>query len=172
MMVSFWAITLTIWIIIVSVFRLDDFSLNVAFDRNTQYISLFFNFIGWFVPLMLIFYFSAETMIFLRKRSRKIDNLRKVNTPETASITVITKRVTPSKKTTVTSPMEKTKTKKIKRLKKLFQFKPQTVFLIIISTYWIQWMPPCILTITQTLCDSCIDSIIFSDIYWLTYTVK
>jgi hypothetical protein len=172
MMVSFWAISLTIWIIIVSVFELDEFSLSVAFDRNTQYISLFINFIGWFMPLMLIFYFSVETMIFLRKRSRRITNLRRVNIPENASITVITKRVITSKKTTVTSPNEKTKTNKIKRMKNFFYFKPQTVFLIIISTYWMQWTPPCILTIIQTFCDSCINSIVFGDIYWLTYTVK
>ena len=85
---------------------------------------------------------------------------------------MITKRVITSKKTTVTSPNEKTKTNKIKRMKNFFYFKPQTVFLIIISTYWMQWTPPCILTIIQTLCDSCINSIVFGDIYWLTYTVK
>lgn len=169
MMVSFWAISLTIWIIIVSVFELDEFSLDVAFDRNTQYISLFINFIGWFMPLILILIYSIQTVLFLRKRSKRIDHRRK-KPEQTVEVETVNIR-----KTTVMSrptlPNVPVELNKIKRIRKILHFKPQTVFLIIISTYWMQWTPPCILTLIQTLCNNCINSTIFGDIYWLTYTV-
>jgi hypothetical protein len=171
MMVSFWAINLTIWIIIVSVFELDEFSLDVAFDQNTQYISLFINFIGWFIPLILILIYSIQTVLFLRKRSKRIDHRRK-KPEQTAAVETVNINRQPitvmSRATLANVPVE---LNKIKRLRKILHFKPQTVFLIIISTYWIQWTPPCILTLIQTLCNNCIDSTVFGDIYWLTYTV-
>ena len=58
------------------------------------------------------------------------------------------------------------------RLKKVFRFKPQTIFLIIISTFWLQWIPPCILTLIQPICNDCINIDLYNDIYWLTYTVR
>ncbi len=171
MMVSFWAINLTIWIIIVSVFELDEFSLDVAFDQNTQYISLFINFIGWFIPLILILIYSIQTVLFLRKRSKRIDHRRK-KPEQTAAVETVNINRQPitvmSRATLANVPVE---LNKIKRLRKILHFKPQTVFLIITSTYWIQWTPPCILTLIQTLCNNCIDSTVFGDIYWLTYTV-
>jgi len=148
MMLSFWAVSLLTWFIIVLVIGLNEFSLSVAFDGKTQYIQFVIYFIGWFSPLMLILIFSIQIIKYLILKSQRTSNQRQmINTSTTGS-------------------------NNTKFNKRLFRFKPQTIFLIIISTYWLQWIPPCILTFAQNICNNCINIDLYNDVYWLTYTVS
>ena len=157
MMLSFWAVSLLIWFIIVFVIGLNEFSLSVAFDEKTQYIQFVIYFIGWFLPLMLILIFSIQIIKYLVLKSQRTTNQRQIiNTSSNNQ----------------TTTLATTGSNNIKFNKRLFRFKPQTIFLIIISTYWLQWIPPCILTFVQNICNNCINIDLYNDVYWLTYTVS
>lgn len=161
MMMSFWAVSLTIWLIIVFVIGLNEFSLRVAFDGKTQYVQFVVYFIGWFIPLMLILILSAIIVHFLIQKSRKTDAQRQRLNNGT--------NIASSNRHTAGS---NNVSNNFRNIGSFFRFKPQTTFFIIISTYWLQWTPPCILTFVQNFCNNCIDSNVYDGIYWLTYTVN
>jgi hypothetical protein len=165
MMLSFWAVSLLTWFIIVVIIGLNEFSLSVAFDEKTRYIQFAIYFIGWFLPLMLILIFSIQIIKYLVLKSQRTTNQRQMINNSRDLMTITNNPTIDTNKTSIND------SKKL-RLKKVFRFKPQTIFLIIISTFWLQWIPPCILTLIQPICNDCINIDLYNDIYWLTYTVR
>jgi hypothetical protein len=165
MMLSFWVVSLLTWFIIVLVIGLNEFSLSVAFDRKTQYIQFVIYFIGWFSPLMLILIFSIQIIKYLIIKSKRTSVQRQMINNSRDLMTITNNPTIDTNKTSIND------SKKL-RLEKFFRFKPQTIFLIIISTFWLQWIPPCILTLAQNICNNCINIDLYNDIYWLTYTVR
>ena len=134
----------------------------------------YFNFIllvvAWFIPLVLIFVISVEIIFILRKRikqKREMQEARKVKKHHTIN------RSDGSAMHTTTAGSPRSKTLIRNWFRKCFhhQLSASTKFIIIITTYWIQWFSPCLLVIINIVCNSCINTDIVSNIYWLTYTV-
>ena len=125
---------------------------------HPEYIPFILNIFMWLTPLFLILIISLYIMwclhILMKNKPKK--NLR----PKRAL-------------TNDTLKGEKRLSMFQKFMEKMAKFKlsAQMKFSIIIFSYWFQWTPPCIVSITNSICNNCIDGTATSSIYWLTFSV-
>ena len=125
---------------------------DIEADFNPPWISSILNFIMWFVPLIVILYLSLHVMWCLRqimKNKKQTKGGGHKKTTDNESQTLIQKLITLIFKSRLSA---------------------QTKFSIIIFSYWFQWIPPCILTIINPICDHCIQGAFAKTIYWLTFS--
>jgi hypothetical protein len=136
-MASIWFIGFLIWIPVVLIFGLKEYSLEL----NDSLIVPIFEFIFWFIPLIIIFIISC--MIFyelliknkITRQSNRHDDINK------------------------------------SLFEYIFNYYlgAEALFAIIMSVYWIQWIIPSVFNFVIYLTN--IQTEKYSKIYWLTYSV-
>lgn len=123
-------------------------------DIQPEYFGSIMNIIMWFTPLFSILFVSLYIMwclhIIMKKKPTKSHSTSEMNSELTESLSFWRKT--------------------LKRILAI-RVSAQTKFSIIIFSYWFQWVPPCILTIWNPLCNHCIQGPVADAIYWLTFTV-
>ena len=149
-MMCIWAMGLIPWMGISFGFGIPEYSTSVNF--NPSFILFVINLIGWFLPLLGILIFSI-TIIRLfhlrRKKQKRFHSLKVQITMQTAALTDLNS---------------------LNILTKKVRFSSQTKYIIIMTTYWFQWTPPCIFLMANSICN-CISNDLISSVYWLTYSV-
>ena len=140
-------------------FGLKDFSINVNF--NPTFVGFIFNILFWLLPTCIIFIFSVFILYKLRIISNR-NNKRKMKSIVVAKST----ENTDEQKNHIWSANFK-----LNCFSKRFHLDSQQKFSIIIFSYLVQWMPPCLLTTLNGICSNCVKGSVFNVFYWLTYTV-
>lgn len=112
----------------------------------------------WFTPLFSIIVVSVYIMWCLHVI---LQNKKKNQGPA--------KKVAKKSLSTLESELD-WKKRLLSKIKK-FKISAQTKFTIIILSYWLQWIAPCLLTIANPMCNHCINGPVADAIYWLTFTV-
>lgn len=141
LMVTIWFLSFIMWVPIVVIFDLEYSSLNL--DYKNPVIGVAFVFLFWFLPLLLIFIISTVICyhLYLKKSQFSMNHRRTLNT-QNKSI-----------------------------FERLFNYKleSQTMFTIVMSIYWIQWIVPCLIILSKLV--FVINEDFLSVTYWLTYSV-
>jgi hypothetical protein len=164
-MASIWVIGLSIWTPITIRYNNLDFSSNLNYDP--VYLQNIFNTLFWFVPLMLILYFSLQIIWILKKRDlKKIQMRNKVRAGLTIA-TVFAKGSLIQNEPMANLAAEIKKQHVVSRKKPSTRWTPQVRFILIILIYWIQWFIPCVAVLVNGLCN-CIPNRFYVPIYWLT----
>jgi ABC-type transport system substrate-binding protein len=107
-------------------FGVEDFTLNVMY--NPFYMTAIFNFITWFIPMVLNAIFALQVLYHLSIRQKKRKHLSRPSQSVAANDTQETKA---------------TSTKGIMKRKfswSKLKLKPMSRFQIIIFSYWFQWI--------------------------------
>lgn len=158
--ISIWLTGLVIWTALTLSFGVDDYSTNVRF--NPDFLGIILIFLTWFIPLTAIIILAVYILVILNRRRRQVATMRKFS----PSVTHVSALPINSEFPTNTSKRRVFK----KKLKSAFRLGPQIRFQIIITSYWIQWFPSCLIALIDPIC-LCVPSNVSSTIYWLTYTV-
>jgi hypothetical protein len=147
-MILMWLIDLSVWALIVNVFGMTDYSLNVNY--NPSYVSSIFNLVFWFVPLVLIFVVALFLIYKLHEFSirRKIllgsSQVHMVQHHDShVSFHVSLPHVT------------------------FHSMSPHVRFVLIVVIYWFSWIIPAIESITSSTC-GCVAEQTSRLFYWLT----
>lgn len=147
-----WLVSLTLWLAIN--LNYNDYepvkrSCNLKFDSN--YFSFMLYFSTWFLPLFLILVISLDVYIRLL--------LKKKN------------RVQPFKSKAETTSGITSFSQQKRKIKSCFKLDPQSKLTVIIGIYMAQWMPSCIILVTDSFC-KCVPDKISLSAYWLTFNVS
>lgn len=159
-MISFWVMGLTTWIPVVYVYGVKEYSLDINYGDENYALKISLNIITWLIPLLLILIISIKIVYFLNMRKRNAIVMR---APKKSTIY--------SGNATTTTISRETWNRRLFKACFNYRFSAQTKFMIIISTYWLQWILPCLLTIINPICGECIPQDIYLAIYWTTFTV-
>ena len=127
-MICFWILGLTTWIPIVFTYGLNQYTLSIAYGTNRLNLKTVLNFISWFIPLVFIFFISAQIIYYLNKRKRLASSNLKISTTNSAFNI-----------SSITSANIRIKNRNLFRSCLNYRFSAQSKYMIIISTYWIQW---------------------------------
>jgi hypothetical protein len=162
-MACIWAIGLTIWIPITLSYGTVDYTVSV--DFRPVYLQTIINFFSWFLIDMAILILTIYMSFLLFKRSRKI----KTRTSIEMTPNLMSNSEFPKKKFGIATLIRcKSNFYKININKNQDEFEP--LFFLVLITFIIQWMVPCILILVDPLC-LCISRETNEIIYWLTFTV-
>ena len=108
-------------------YGVDEFTISVSYEPF--YMTAIFNFITWFIPMVVNAVFALQVLYLLSIRQKKRDHLSHTTQTITAKETTDMK--------TATNTLNKTK-KKFSF--KNFKVSPIARFQIIIFSYWFQWI--------------------------------
>ena len=152
---SFWIMGIIAWTPITFGFSTKDFAIDV--DYSPFFLVTIFNLISWFSVLLLTLLLSIIIIkeLYLRKKKRN-----ELFYNRSASVSI----------TNGNSSLNTNESFRSRRSRFRIRFDFQTKFYLIIFSYWIQWIIPCILTLLQPC--FCVSPLISNYIYWLTYTVS
>lgn len=167
--VIIWMSGLIYWGIIVGIFGLYSFTTNINF--NPIYLEVILIFVSWFLPLLGIIIFGLYIIYILnmrRKKKRGINDRAKQISCLSSKIGHGSKQATGSDSIVLKS--NKKEPSLLSYFKNGFKLDVQAKFQIMIISYWIQWLPSCIIAMVDPIC-GCVPSNVSSGIYWLTYTV-
>ena len=148
--ISIWIIGIVYWTIINISFGFQDFSISINF--RPSFVEVTFIFFSWFLPLLGVILLGFYMIYILNTRRKKKQTANKMGNKIT--------RLSTENLVSILNYM------KIKELK----LGAQAKFQIIIISYWIQWLPSCIIAMVDPIC-KCIPLNVSSGIYLLTYTV-
>jgi hypothetical protein len=150
-MALIWAIGLTIWIPITIRYNNLDFSSSL--DYNPIYLQNIFNTLFWFVPLILILYYSFQIIWILNKRALKklvmtknvvgeatAHTFNNVNSVKSKSLTAPNSKANDTKKRQPFIPKKKIKLQPQVRfllISKLFSFYGNDFFFLLFNKYFL-----------------------------------
>ena len=139
---------------------IDDYTTSVNY--TPEYLGSLFNAFTWLLPMILNAIFALEVMRELNIRHKKKTFLSSMS--RLAASSSFQQNATSNEDSQVIEP-RKSKFKDFKQFVTTFRPKPSTKFQIIIFSYWLQWIIPCVLTVIQPC--NCIPYIVSYNIYWL-----
>ncbi|CAF0957639.1 unnamed protein product [Brachionus calyciflorus] len=143
-LISIWIISFTSWATIANSYGIVEYTLGINF--KTIFEMFIFSFLFWFVPLMLLLIIGI--LLLLNMNSVK-NNQLKIITKKSNDNEIFHKKI-----------------QKIKMINRHAQFK----IVLLVFTFWTQWMTPCFLSVFNGLFNF-IPSNVMSRVYWITYVV-
>lgn len=133
---------------------------SIETDYQPLYLGGILNLFTWFLPLLIIVVLSLYTMW----------EIRVIIKNKTQHLSHSSSQVIAANEARTSGKRLFWWRRKFNRLKTM-RLSVQLRFTIIIFSYVSQWIPPCILTITNMFCGHCIVGTAVHLIYWLTFTV-
>lgn len=179
---SVWILSVLIWLPINITYFLRYYQYGVCLiEYNPNYIRLLIMLVTWFIPLTIIIIFTINIIVLLN-----IKKMKKVAPTKALKRGVFIVNEASTLGTTFSSTNESeirslsTQSNKISKLvyfrtnfyKLVNRIDPQTKLSIIIIIYLTQWFPSCILSMANSICNSCISVNLELAIYWTTFTVS
>ncbi|CAF0799931.1 unnamed protein product [Brachionus calyciflorus] len=140
---SIWLISFSIWSAIANSYGLVAFTLGINF--KTSFEIFIYSFLLWFIPLICLLIIGIVLII-------------NMNVIKKTQIQIITNRNQ--------NEITQNKIRKIELMNRHAQYK----IVLLIFTFWVQWMTPCFLTVFNNLFNL-IPTDVMSKVYWITYIV-
>lgn len=138
-MLLIWLISALIWAPQVFVFGLIEHTLHLNIDSVE--LKLTNTILFWFLPMLGILVVSSLILIYLKISQRRKEKFK--NTKSSEANKSVFERLSG------------------------YHLSPHTVFIFMMSVYWLQWIIPCLTTLLNMIPNVQI----ISEVYWLTYTV-
>lgn len=173
-MLAIWSSSMIIYIPFVFLFGFEEYTIRIDFNPIVEMI---LNIITWLLPLIGVAGFSFNIVTILNRRRLVKLRLKDYNRQlikAALSLSMISTKV--ENKTQSSSNDHRPSPQlrlvaAVRTLQSIVNWQTQTRFELIILTFWLQWMPFCLVSIIQPACN-CVPSILFAVLDWMTYSAS